>query len=91
MSRCRIALANLRPDAKLFHAREQAMFALFIEQQPQRALALARLNVQHQREPLDLLVLAQAARATGQPAALVETERVMNELGLRDQRVAALL
>ena len=87
----RIALANLRPDAKVFHAREQAMFALWVDQQPQRALALARVNVQQQREPLDLLVLTQAARASGQAAALRDAERALKELGLRDQRIAALL
>jgi tetratricopeptide (TPR) repeat protein len=87
----RIALANLRPDAKLFHAREQAMFALWVDQQPQRALALARANVTQQREALDLLVLAQAARASGQTEALRETGKLMNEVGLRDQRIAALL
>ena len=87
----RIALANLRPDAKVFHAREQAMFALWVDRQPLRALALARVNVQQQREPLDLLVLAQAARASGQAAALRDAERALKDLGLRDQRIAALL
>ena len=87
----RIALANERPDAKVFHGREQAMFALFVEHEPARALELARGNVAQQREPLDLLVLAQAARATGQAAALQEAQRLTQELGLRDARVQALL
>jgi hypothetical protein len=87
----RINLANERPDAKVFHGREQAMFALFVERQPERALELARGNVAQQREPLDLLVLAQAARATGQATALQEAQRLTQELGLRDVRVQALL
>lgn len=87
----RIDLANERPDAKVFHGREQAMFALWVEHQPERALELARGNVAQQREPLDLLVLAQAARATGQAAALQEAQRLVQEVGLRDQRVQALL
>ncbi len=87
----RILLANERPDAKIFHGREQAMFALFVERQPERALELARGNVAQQREPLDLLVLAQAARATGQAAALQEVKRLAQEIGLRDARVQALL
>ena len=87
----RITLANQRPDAKVFHAREQAMFALWVDQQPQRALALARVNVQQQREPLDLLVLVQAARASGQAAPLREAERAVKDLGLSDRRIAALL
>ena len=87
----RITLANLRPDAKIFHAREQAMFALWVDKLPQRALALARSNVTQQREPLDLLVLAQAARASGQPAAVREAGQLLDHIGLRDARIAALL
>ena len=87
----RIALANERPDAKLFHGREQAMFALVVEHDAQRALELARGNVVQQREPLDLLVLAQAARASGQPGALQEAARLTSEMGLQDQRIKALL
>jgi hypothetical protein len=86
----RINLANERPDAKVFHGREQAMFALFVENQPERALELARGNVAQQREPLDLLVLAQAARAAGQAAALRDAQRLTQEMGLRDARVQAL-
>src|SRR5439155_25646689 len=48
----RIALANERPDAKVFHGREQAMFALAIDRDAHRALDLARSNVTRQREPL---------------------------------------
>jgi hypothetical protein len=87
----RIALANLRPDAKVFHAREQAMFALWVDKQAQRALALARSNVTQQREPLDLLLLAQAARASGQPAAVREAGQLLEHIGLRDARIAAIL
>jgi hypothetical protein len=87
----RIALANERPDAKLFHGREQAMFALWVDRQPERALELARGNVVRQREPIDLLVLAQAARASGREEALQEAKRLMTQMGLRDQRTQALL
>src|SRR5207245_7670396 len=48
----RMTLANLRPEARTTHAREQAMFALWVDDSPQLALALARTNVRHQREPL---------------------------------------
>ena len=89
--RSRIALANERPDAKVFHGREQAMFALAVEHDAPAALALARANAAHQREPLDLLVLAQAARACGQAQALQEAQRLIAETGLVDQRIQALL
>lgn len=87
----RIALSNQRPAAQTLHAREQAMFALWVEGQPVRALSLARTNVRRQREPLDLLVLAQAARASGQAAALRAVDRLRQDIGLRDQRLDALL
>ena len=87
----RIALANERPDAKLIHGREQAMFALAVERDAARALELARGNVAQQREPLDLLVLAQAARASGQAAALDEAKRLTGAIGLVDQRIKEIL
>ena len=87
----RIMLANERPDAKVFHGREQAMFALQVEGQAPLALELARGNAAQQREPLDLLVFAQAARATADPAALQSVRKLTQAIGLRDQRVESLL
>jgi len=87
----RIALANERPDAQLFHGREQAMFALAVDRDAARAWALARSNVARQREPLDLLVLAQAARARRDPVAAQEARRVTNDIGLRDRRIEGVL
>ena len=89
--RARIALANERPDAKKFHGREQAMFALHIDRDAARALELARGDVEQQREALDLLVLAQAARATGRKAALDEVRELKQSIGLHDRRIDALL
>ena len=43
------------------------MFALVVERDPERALALARGDVARQREPLDLLVFA-AGGARERPA-----------------------
>jgi len=89
--RARIAQANERPEAKTLHGREQAMFALFIEAAPTRALALARGNVERQREPLDLLLLAEAARASGDAGAIDEARRLKATVGLHDRRIDALL
>jgi hypothetical protein len=87
----RIALANERPETRVFHGREQAMFALAVEGDPAGALALARGDVAQQREPLDLLVFAEAARATGQAAAIDEARRLKAAVGLHDRRIDALL
>ena len=89
--RQRMALAALRPDARTTHAREQAMFALWVDGKPERALELARINVRHQREPLDVLLLAQAAQAAKSAAGLREAGKVRDEMGLRDSRLDALL
>ena len=86
-----MAQANLRPEARSTHAREQAMFALWVEAKPAAALALARENVRRQREPLDLLVLAHAARASGDANAIREADQLRKEMGLHDQRLDALL
>ena len=87
----RIALANERPDAKLLHGREQAMFALAVDGDAVRALELARGNVAQQRESLDLVVLAQAAKASGRPAAVDEARRLIRAIGLVDQRIKEVL
>lgn len=87
----RLSLADLRPETRTTHAREQAMFALWVDRDARRALDLARINVSRQREPLDLLLLADAARAAGDAAALRETARLLKEMGLHDTRLAALL
>jgi hypothetical protein len=51
----------------------------------------SRGNVAQQREPLDLLVLSQAARASGQSAAVQEARRLTGEMGLVDRRINANL
>ena len=86
----RIAMANERPDAKRLHGREQAMFALWVDGAAERALELARGNVALQREPLDLLVFAQAAHRSGQARARDEVRRIVDAVGLRDERVREL-
>lgn len=83
----RMALASLRPEARTTHARELAMFALWIDKQPRKALELAQENVRHQREPLDLLILAQAAVASQDAAARRAAASLAREMGLRDVRL----
>lgn len=87
----RTAQANLRPEARTTHAREAAMLAMWIDDKPAEALAFARANVEHQREPLDLLVFAQAARAAKDADATRDAARLKAEMGLHDRRLDALL
>ena len=55
-------------DGDRVHAREQAWFALDVQQDSARALALAAQNWQQQREPADVRVYWRAARAAGSAA-----------------------
>jgi len=63
----RFAAAGLRGDK--LHEQEAARFALEIETQPARALALAQDNYSSQKEPRDAEVLMRAALAANQPEA----------------------
>jgi predicted hydrocarbon binding protein len=67
------------------------MFALDVQNDPKRALELARLNVKLQREPIDLLVFARAAAAARDDAARGEVKALMQQIGLKDARVDATL
>jgi hypothetical protein len=89
--RDRMASAGQRPQALTTHAREQAMFALWVDKAPRKALVLARENVKHQREPLDVLLLAQAAAANSDASALSEADALRKSMGLHDKRLDALL
>ncbi|RYZ11017.1 MAG: hypothetical protein EOO24_07510 [Comamonadaceae bacterium] len=87
----RFDAAAERPGAAAVHAREQALFALDVRDDPAAALRLARLNVELQREPVDLVLLARAATAAGDAAARDEVRSLMQRIGLRDARVDAVL
>ena len=58
------AAAQQRGDNS--HAREQSLFALHLQDDPQTALILARQNWASQREPVDASVLIASSRAAGQ-------------------------
>ncbi|GAP37977.1 hypothetical protein [Piscinibacter sakaiensis] len=89
--RARMAQAALRPDARTTHAREQALYLGEVQRDPQGALAAARANVALQREPIDLLLLARAARAAGDADALALARRLRDDTGLHDARLDAVL
>ncbi|MDR7273207.1 hypothetical protein J2X20_005897 [Pelomonas saccharophila] len=86
----RIAQANLRPDSRILHGREQALFALHVDGDAKAALVLAIGNVQYQREAIDLLILARAASAAGDAAGLAQAKTLQKEIGLYDRRIDAV-
>jgi len=87
----RFETAALRPGATLPHAREEALFALDVKGDARRALELARLDVELQREPIDLLLFARAAVAANDDEARRQVKRLMQQTGLKDARVDAIL
>ncbi|RZI54868.1 MAG: hypothetical protein EOP12_00665 [Pseudomonas sp.] len=89
--RSRFEAAALRPGSTAAHAREEALFALDVQGDAPRALALARTNVEVQREPIDLLIYARAAVAAGDPKAREDVKKLMQQMGLRDARIDSIL
>jgi hypothetical protein len=89
--RDRFALADQRtgPTGPTGHERERALMALEIERNPAAALRAARDNVERQREPLDLLLLARCAAAAGDAATVNEARALARRIGLHDLRLAS--
>ena len=86
-ARLRAAFAAETQRGEAVHRREQARFLLEVEDQPQLALAAAIDNWAVQREPDDILVLLEAARAAGNPAAAAPAFDFMRSAALSDARV----
>ena len=84
----RFAAASLRGDT--VHQREQARFELQLQKNPARALALAQSNWQVQREPADVRIYLQAARAAGDRAAEQTVKDWLAETGLQDATLATI-
>lgn len=82
----RFAAARQRGDA--VHLREEAMYRLYLLSDPAGALALAEQNWKAQREPIDALILLQAAKAAHQPDAATPVREWMRETRIEDQRLA---
>lgn len=87
----RMSQEKLSAQERLGHAREHAMFELWIRRDSTRALELARLNLTVQREPVDLLLFAQAAQASKQRGAVKEVIQLKKDMGLFDERIDELL
>jgi hypothetical protein len=87
----RFAASAARPEAARTHAREQALFALRVAKQPELALRLAQDNLRQQREPIDLLIMADAARAQAgaaqRRAALQDLQTLTRSMGVHDARL----
>lgn len=83
------AAARRRGDSP--HLREEARFALEIQFDSIRALALAQENWKQQREPADALILAQAAVAANHPVAIAALLQWLRETSMQDARIDTVL
>jgi hypothetical protein len=81
----RFAASRLRGDTA--HRREEARFALHLQNEPERALILARENWRVQKEPADLRILLQSAAAARDADALREARAFLEETKLEDARL----
>jgi tetratricopeptide (TPR) repeat protein len=67
------------------HLREEALVALYVDKDAERALELARQNFEAQRETIDVRLLASAARASGNREALDQLSGWMRESRYEDR------
>ncbi len=87
--RARFDAAALRGDR--VHLREEARYTLHLGRDPRAALALALDNWKVQKEPADLLILAEAATATRDASARAVVDAWIARTRLEDIRIAAAL
>lgn len=87
--RARFDAAAMRGDR--VHLREEARCTLHLARDPHAALALALDNWTVQKEPADLLILAEAAAATRDASARAVIDAWVARTGLEDIRITAAL
>jgi tetratricopeptide (TPR) repeat protein len=84
----RFEAGHLRGD--FVHQREEARYALELLHQPSAALKLAQANWRVQREPADVRILLEAARAAGDAAAAQPALAFIKEKKLEDVQLDKL-
>ena len=75
-----------RGDNLSLHGREQALVALWLDDDASAALVIARRNLDLQREPIDWWVALQSARQAKDGVALGQLQAAMQKTGLIDAR-----
>jgi hypothetical protein len=85
-ARLRTAFTAELQRGESVHRREQARFLLEVEDQPKLSLAAALENWTVQREPDDVLVLVNAAKAAGHPEAAEPALQFARAQGQSDVR-----
>lgn len=87
----RFAALDARGDDPALHARERALAALWLQDDPARAWAAAQQNLRVQKEPLDWWLALASAQRAGDAAGLARLRGELAATGLHDARLNALL
>jgi hypothetical protein len=87
----RFEAARQRGDGAAKHGRELARFQLQVQGDAAAALINARANLLVQKEPVDWLVMTQAAVAANDTATLRDLKTRLAQQGLNDTRIERLL
>lgn len=75
-----------RGDDLTLHSREQALVALWLDDDAPGALQIARRNLLLQREPIDWWIALQSARQAKNTAAVQQLRQDMQQIGIVDVR-----
>ncbi len=86
----RDAALRRRGDDVSLHSREAGLIALWLDDLPRAALALAQQNLKLQKEPIDWWLALQSAHAARDDKAIAELQAGIAAIGLNDQRLQAL-
>lgn len=84
----RFAALDARGDAPSLHARDRALAALWLDDNPAKAWPAAQANLILQKEPLDWWLALHTAQASGHSHELAQVVNAFQRSGLRDARLA---
>ena len=84
----RFAALDARGEDSTLHARERALAALWLDDQPDTAWRYAQANLGLQKEPLDWWLALSAAQAAGRSPDIGRLQQALQGSGLKDARLA---
>ena len=84
----RFAALDARGEDSTLHARERALAALWLDDQPEAAWRHAQANLALQKEPLDWWLALAAAQAAGRSQDVARLQQALQGSGLKDARLA---
>ena len=86
----RVQEQQRRGDDIMLHSRELALTALWLDDDPAKALKLATRNLDLQREPVDWWIALESASLSKQSAAQTDIKTAIAAAGLKDMRLTQI-